>query len=112
MGEWLTTVKYYAEHLNEIATFVSTLDPEDTAAIKDVQKLLNKKKPKITMDVVEIQQYYTGIADTITKLETRGLSLAETVELWEDAILHLSATSHQVIAPKQNLFQIKIQTLL
>ncbi len=65
----------------------------NAAAIKDVQKLLDKKKPKIAMDVVEIQQYYKGTADTITKLETKGLSLAETVELWEDAILHLCHTS-------------------
>ena len=99
-GTWLNAASYYADHLNEIAAFVVTLEENDCSAIKEVQKLLSKKKEKITMEIVEIRQYYCGIAETITKLETKGLSLVEAAELWEDAIMYLSATPHQIIATK------------
>lgn len=45
-GTWLTAVSYYAEHWNEIISFVETLDPESSSAIKTVQKLLVKKNQK------------------------------------------------------------------
>ncbi|XP_065214416.1 uncharacterized protein LOC135842640 [Planococcus citri] len=99
-GTWLTTVSYYADNLNKIAQFVLSLNDDDSSAVREVQTLLEKKRAKLTMDITEIQQYYAGIADTITQLETKGQPLVRSLELWQDAIDMLCNSPHQVIAEK------------
>lgn len=75
--------------------FVNTLDEGDAASIKENQRLLEKSKPKLTMDILEIQQNYSEIAETITKLETISFELWEAVELGENTFLFLSNASHK-----------------
>ncbi len=74
MGQLNHTISYDTKHLSEIATFEETLDADDSSMIKNIQTLLAKKKIKIIVDILEIQQYYCKIADTTMKHETKCLA--------------------------------------
>lgn len=52
------------------------------------------------MEISIINENYCTIADTITKLETKGIAMAEAVELWEEVISHLSCVNHAQISHK------------
>jgi hypothetical protein len=99
-GTWLDAVSYYAEHFHSIEAFVNTLDENDSTAIKEVQRLLVKSAPRLKLDIIEIQQYYSGISQTINKFETKSFQLEEAVELWENTFLYLSSAPHQVVVDK------------
>ena len=89
-GTWLTTVQYYAKYFNEIELFVSTLDENEAACVADVKKLLKKNKNELKMEICQIDEKFCVIAETITKLETKGQAMSKAVELWEGIISHLS----------------------
>lgn len=99
-GTWLDSVLYYAENFNKIAAFVKTLDEDDAVAIKTVQRLLEKSEARLKLEILEIQQHYTGISQTITKSKTKSFELKEAAEIWENTYLFLSSVPHQLVANK------------
>lgn len=101
-GTWLTAVSYYPEHWNEISSFVETLDPESSSAIKTVQKLSDKKK-------IENKNNYGHRGNSRTLLRNCSYDRKTWNNVhaaircnWprDDAVSYLSAGPHAVIATK------------
>lgn len=77
-GTWLKAADFYAENFEKIKQVVESLDEADADCIAKAQKVF--RKPEVKLELVELSANFTFIADVITKLETRGSLLVESVK--------------------------------
>lgn len=78
-GLWLHAIKYYYLYFEQFSDVVQKLDPEESAFIEEVQELINSSN--IKNEIAFIYCNFYCICDAITKLETSGLSLSDSLEI-------------------------------
>lgn len=82
-GTWLNAVKYYCENFEKIKDVVSTLDSTSAVSIQKVKHLLNMDD--IKNNLIYISVNFGFLEDTIKQLETRKMTLVQSLELIEEA---------------------------
>lgn len=73
---------YYCEHFEIIFNNVNKLDSEDALNIKNARKHLATLHVK--NDLVYIKSNFSCFSTLITKLQTKGVSLADSIEIIDD----------------------------
>jgi len=76
-GTWLNAVNYYCEHFLHIKNVILQLDSDDALAIKNAKKLV--ENPEIEENLIYIKSNFGFLATEITRLETSGMLLLESV---------------------------------
>ncbi|ODM87291.1 hypothetical protein Ocin01_19391 [Orchesella cincta] len=76
-GTWLIAADFYAENLDRIKHVVKELDKTDAACIKNAQNLLGMKS--LQQELACLSANFTFIAQTITSLEDRKLTLMDSL---------------------------------
>jgi len=74
---WLNAVNYYCEHFLHIKNVILQLDSDDALAIKNTKKLV--ENPEIEENLIYIKSNFGFLATEITRLETSGMLLSESV---------------------------------
>lgn len=92
-GTWLRAVDYFHEHYDEFAKGIMNLEPDDSAAIERIQDIL--KKPHLKTQIAAIHANFSTIAEAITKLETEGLPLTESI----DTVLRVGQQLSSLLGP-------------
>jgi DNA-binding Lrp family transcriptional regulator len=89
-GTWIDAVQYYATHLADIKRVFSQLDKNDATSINRVKKLLSDSS--LQRDLVYVSANYGFLADSIKKLEKKGVTLTGAVEVVDHAETALRLT--------------------
>ncbi|CAI6372751.1 unnamed protein product [Macrosiphum euphorbiae] len=82
-GTWLNAVKYYCENFEKIKDVVSTLDSTSAVSIQKAKHLLNIDD--IKNNLINISVNFGFLEDTIKQLETRKMTLVQSLGLIEEA---------------------------
>lgn len=78
-GTWINAAIYYCENFELIFNIVNELDSEDAISIKNAKQFLDK--PHIKNDLVYIKSNFSTLSTSITKLQTEGVSLADSIKV-------------------------------
>lgn len=78
-GTWLTAAFYYCEHFPIIQAIINQFDKEDAISIAKCQKLLSEGTLKNKL--IYIKPNFSSLPVAITKLETSGLALTESINV-------------------------------
>ena len=81
-GTWLEAALYYADYFHKFKAFVTDLDEASAQSIKECQRILNDKQ--VFQNLTFIKCHYSYIPQFLTKLETRDLSLTESVKIIDE----------------------------
>lgn len=100
-GTWITTANFYSKHFEKIKQVsmqykrfcfsiciftmnilqvLESLDSEDAKCIKEAQILI--KDQQLFIDLLFIQNHFSMLPEIITKLESKGMRLTESMELF------------------------------
>jgi len=83
-GTWLNTVNYYCKNFEKIKDVVSTLDSTSAVSIQKAKHLLNNIYG-IKNNLIYISVNFGFLEDTIKQLETRKITLVQSLGLIEEA---------------------------
>lgn len=100
-GTWINAAVYYCEHFDAIFNIVNQLDSDNALSIKNAKKYL--AKPNIKNDLIYIKSNFSHIPTSITKLQTEGVSLADSIKIVDNlsvAMKHLTGTTGKNICIK------------
>lgn len=100
-GTWINAAIYYCKHFEIIFNIVNKLDSEDALSIKNAKKYL--ATPHIKNDLVYIKSNFSSLTTSITKLQTEGMSLADSIEIIDNvsvAMKRLTGTTGKNICTK------------
>lgn len=86
-NSWLNGAFYYAEHFTDIKKFVLALEDKDSKALDQLKEII--VKPELEQDLFELCEY-KFLTEAITKLETRGLTVKEQLNVLNDVKSKLS----------------------
>lgn len=78
-GTWINAAIYYCDNFNEICDVLNNLSDDDAESIRNAKLIL--KKPGIKSDLVYIKSNFECIGLSITKLQTKGLSINESLDV-------------------------------
>lgn len=84
LGSWLLAALFYGKYYEKFSGLVSELKSSDSAHIQKLKTLMNNT-PQLPLDLAFIHSYLAFLPDAITRLETRGLTLDQQLELVENA---------------------------
>lgn len=105
-GTWLKAAIFYAQNFDCIKNVVNALDCSDSSSIFIAKELLSNST--LQKDLCMIQMHYSWLPDSITKLESRGLSLNEAVKEMNEVERQVSL----VPGPYGNQIREKVQFVL
>ncbi|KAE9522338.1 hypothetical protein AGLY_017284 [Aphis glycines] len=74
---WLNAVNYYCEHFLHIKNVILQLGSDDALAFKHAKQLV--ENPEIEANLIYIKSNFGFLANEITRLETSGMLLSESV---------------------------------
>lgn len=80
-GTWIEAVIYYATYFEQISDFLAQLDPEDAVSISKAQTAI--AKANIKKDLAFIKTNFECLVVTITKIQERGTSLSDAINLFD-----------------------------
>lgn len=80
-GTWMEAAIYYAEHFDEINSFLSTLDSNDARCILKAEKAIDSLNLK--NDLAFIKTNFSCIPFAIKKLEAQGVLLSDAIETFK-----------------------------
>lgn len=88
-GTWLNAASFFANNFPQFSEVIDKL-PNDSKHV-DKMKTLFKKKNQLAADLAFIKTYLASLPVAITRLETRGLSLNQQIEIVDNvrSALHL-----------------------
>jgi hypothetical protein len=98
-GLWLKSVEYYTKYFTSFGDFVKKLDANESKAIEDTQNLIKKFESSLTCDLTYIKANFNCLIEIITKLETNGMLLFNSLNLI-DSTLSQMRESHGIAAEK------------
>ncbi|KAF0715867.1 DUF659 domain-containing protein, partial [Aphis craccivora] len=81
-GTWLSAANYYCEHFETLKEIILGLNREDAISIEKAQDLMNDCDLK--SDLIYIYSNFGTLSDSITRLETLGLSLHHSIKIVQD----------------------------
>ena len=80
-GTWIDAAVYYCDHFAEVKSIVDSFDSDDAESIAASQKLFANMHVK--SDLAFIKSHFASIVTAIVKLETKGLTINESIEIVE-----------------------------
>ncbi|XP_050548865.1 uncharacterized protein LOC126910379 [Daktulosphaira vitifoliae] len=92
-GTWLQAAAYYCDNFSVIEDVISKLEI-DAVSVKNAKKLI--KSTSLKNNLVYISSNTTFLANSITKLETQNLSLADNLGIVSDTVKKLKESPGQV----------------
>lgn len=93
-GTWLKAARYYATNYEKILNIITALDHEEAASIKISQDLLRNRD--LRAELIFIASNYSFLEESITKLETSGLSLSDQIKIVTDAVRAVEEISGEI----------------
>ncbi|XP_060835176.1 uncharacterized protein LOC132918100 [Rhopalosiphum padi] len=93
-GTWLNASIYYCEHFESIKEVVNALDSEDAISIKKVQTVI--KSSSLHRNLIYIKAHFGTLPESITKLETRGQTLSESLRVLEDIRVLINEAPNEI----------------
>lgn len=78
-GTWLNCVNFLAENYVGIKNVISEFDPKSSAALEKCLTIF--KNPLVENQLTFVKSNYVCIATAITKLESRGLALKDSINI-------------------------------
>lgn len=81
-GTWLSAANYYCEHFETLKEIILGLNREDATSIEKAQDLMDDCDLK--SDLIYIYSNFGTLSDSITQLETFGLSLHHSIKIVQD----------------------------
>lgn len=88
-GTWLEAAGYYCDHFEEVKSVLDKLHDEDSDAIRAAKVCFTSQKIKI--DLAYIKANFKCISVGITKLQFKGLSLNESIDIMESVRSNLDS---------------------
>lgn len=93
-GTWLNASIYYCEHFESIKEVVNALDSEDAISIKKVQTVI--KSSSLHRNLIYIKAHFGTLPESITKLETRGQTLSESLRILGDIRVLINKAPNEI----------------
>ncbi|XP_050061427.1 uncharacterized protein LOC126551598 [Aphis gossypii] len=93
-GTWLNAANYYCQNFKEIKNIVDKLDPTTSMFIEKAEILL--KNNDLKNELVYISVNYFFLVDVITKLETRDLTLVDSLNIVEETVKKLEKVQGKI----------------
>lgn len=97
-GTWLEAAAYYCDYFDAVRSVVDSFDGCDAESITDAQSLFASRA--IKSQLAYIKSKFILISRAITKLETQGLQLNESVGLNEEILAKLNTLARKEFAKK------------
>ncbi|KAL4113266.1 hypothetical protein QTP88_016925 [Uroleucon formosanum] len=82
-GTWIDAALYYCKHFEIIKQVIDMLDENDAESIKKCKQIL--KSNNLEANLAFIMSNYGFISTSITRLETKGMSLTESIKIIKTA---------------------------
>ena len=70
---------FYAENLEKVKNILNQLDPKDSASVRKAQEVVGQ--PGLQADLTFLLSHLSFLPKYISKLETKGVSLADSLSL-------------------------------
>ena len=106
-GTWLEAAQYYYENFGKIKDIILKLDSDSTAAVEKAKSLI--VNPSLKNDLAYISLNAVFLAHAITKLETRNMSLAESVSIVNDTFQKLQKAPGEKGKEMKNKFMVILE---
>lgn len=88
-GTWLNCTVYHAENFEKMKDFILSLNASDATCIEQAHELFNDESLRV--ELLTIATKFSIIANCITKLETKGLTIFESLDIIENLKKSLEA---------------------
>lgn len=85
-GLWLKSVEYYTKYFTSFCDFVKKLDANESKAIEDTQNLIIEFESSLICDLTYIKANFNCLIEMITKLETNGMLLFNSLNLIDSTL--------------------------
>ncbi|KAL4122933.1 hypothetical protein QTP88_015174 [Uroleucon formosanum] len=105
-GTWLNAANYYCQNFQQIKNVVAELDATTSMYIEKAEILLENNDLKNELINISVNYYF--LVDVITKLETRDLTLVESLSVVEEAVKRLE----KVQGPIGDIVNAKVKNVL
>lgn len=90
-GTWLKAATYFCEHIEIVKTIIMGLNKDDSTSIEKAQDLMSDENVK--RNLIYINANFGTLADSITKLETSGLSLYDSIRIIQDIDIKIESAA-------------------
>lgn len=86
-GTWLSAAEYYSDNFNSIKIVIDQLD-EDSESVKHAKKIF-ENTDQLRSQLCKIKQHCIFLVESIDKLQTKGVTLEESVRVVIDTIARI-----------------------
>ncbi|KAL4154266.1 hypothetical protein QTP88_002091 [Uroleucon formosanum] len=93
-GTWLSAVNYYCENYDGLKLVIFELNSEDATCIANAQRLFEKSN--LETNLIYIKANFGFLSMEITRLETSGLLLTESLKIIQNVEQSLENVSNHV----------------
>ncbi|KAL4085242.1 hypothetical protein QTP88_027101 [Uroleucon formosanum] len=90
-GTWLKAATYFCEHFEILKTIIMGLNKDDSTSVEKAQDLINDDNVK--HNLIYINANFGTLADSITKLETSGLRLYDSIQIVQDILIKIESAA-------------------
>lgn len=97
-GTWLEAASYYAQHFDKIKDVLSSLRSSDAVSIRNAKTIFEKENLK--NDLIYIKDNYCIIQHSLKELQKHNLSLTESLLLFDEVRVAISACNSESIKNK------------
>lgn len=97
-GTWIEAAIYYCDNLNIIAEFLNQLDPLEAKCIRKAQVAISHVRIKV--DLAYIKANFACIPTAIKKLESSGLKLSKSIEIFKSVKTNLETLARKEFVNK------------
>lgn len=88
-GTWIEAAIYFAEHFDKIKAFLDELDARDAKSIEKAKVVI--LVPSLKKDLAFIKSNFECLVTSVNKLQARGMSLDESLEIVESVHIKLKS---------------------
>lgn len=93
-GTWIEAACFYSEHFKDVKSVIDSFPGKSAVSVRDAQSAFSDSE--VQCQLAYIQSNFGFIADSILKLETRGMPLKKSLDIVEDVKSKLSAVEGTV----------------
>lgn len=86
-GTWLSAAEYYSDNFNSIQKIIDELEA-DSESVKHAKRIF-EDTDKLRSQLCKIKQHYVFLIGSIDKLQTKGVTLEESVRIVIDTIARI-----------------------
>jgi len=92
-GTWLKAATYFCEHFEILKTIMSPmgLNKDDSTSIEKAHDLISDDNVK--RNLIYINSNFGTLVDSITKLETSGLRLYDSMQIVQDILIKIESAA-------------------